>query len=229
MKKIILVIVLFASITIPTLYFVGEIKLSEAFFSGLAVTFGIVPFWTYALSILEWHKTGNGTQPTKVTLLIWATLDVFIFVSYLITNGWNIMTYMLLSYVIGAVSITYLAIKYGSWGVNKKERRESFTVLAGAIIGTIAWVIFQSASIGHYLFIVTLLISVLPLIKKIYRQPHTEDLKSWFLWFVANNITLYTTIKNGWTVENGLLTSVYFVLYIVILIPLIRFYLKKRK
>ncbi len=229
MKKLILMALAIAGV-MSVIFANSDMSLAKAIVSGLAFGFGIVPFLSYAQSIVQWHKTGVGTEPSKVTLIIWATLDIFMFASYYIANGWNTMTYMLLAYMLGAISVSYLALKYGSWGADKKTRRESFIVLGGAGIGLLAWWFFHSASIGHYLFILTLSISVLPLIKKVYQKPWSEDLNSWLMWFMANNFTLFSILYfDGWTIENGLLTGIYFVLYLILLFPMLNFVFMSRK
>lgn len=226
-KKIILMLFV-TSLSMLSVLTLNEMIFSKALLTSLAFAFGSVPFITYAMSIYQHHKTGKGTLPTRVTLLIWAFLDVVMFITYLKENGWNTMTYMLLAYMIGALSVSYMALKYGTWGLTRKERRDSFIVLFGASVGISAWLFYNSALLGHYLFIATLSISVLPLIKKIYQKPWTEDFQSWIMWFIANNFTLVSIFFiDGWNIENGLLTVVYFILYIILLFPMVRFWIDK--
>ncbi len=196
----------------------------EKIFSALSFVLAMIAFMRYTYTIGKSAKKDGSLRPSNIVILLLGVMDVLLFITYVSENTWDTMAYMLLSYVIGGTLLFLSLLRYGKWSMNKEEKRESTIVILGALFGMFLWYHYKSAILGHYLLVLINIIIFVPLIKKVIREPWTEDLVSWLLWFSANLFSLLPLLVSGkWTIENGLLTSVYFILYTLVIIPMISF------
>jgi hypothetical protein len=151
---------------------------------------GVIAFlsiWPYVISILKGH-----TKPSRSAYAIWALVEVVTAVTY-IASGARSTIWVILTWAFSAVLIFILSIKYGMGGHSKLD----LTCLAIALIAITIWITTKSPIAALYASIIAGKLSYLPIIKKSYLTPETENTLSWGMVVFAAILNLFalTTLR----------------------------------
>jgi len=146
--------------------------------AGILAIGGYVP---YIISILR-----GKTRPERATWLIWTIVGGLLAFSFLASGDKNAI-WVPMGYFLGPFITALLSIRYGYTVWSKLD---TFCVIA-ALLSILPWVFSKDATL-------TLLINVfidstgaLPTVIKTYREPETEDLTAWIVFFIANTLELF--------------------------------------
>ncbi|AFY95555.1 hypothetical protein Cha6605_4637 [Chamaesiphon minutus PCC 6605] len=101
-----------------------------------------------------------------------------------------------ITYIIGPVVTSLLAIKFGEGGWTKLDR----ICLVGVGIGLILWGLYRSPSIALGINIGIDFLGALPTIRKSFRRPDDENLLAWLLFSVANALNLLAIDRWMWQI-----------------------------
>lgn len=146
--------------------------------AGILALSGYIP---YIYSIIA-----GKTRPNRATWFIWTIIGGLLAFSYLAEGDQNSI-WLPIGYFLGPLIVAILSLRYGyaEW-----TRLDTICIVAAAI-SIVPWVLSDNA-------IMTLVINVLidttgaiPTLVKTYREPETEDLTAWAIFFAANTIQLF--------------------------------------
>ncbi|TAL14032.1 hypothetical protein EPN95_04380 [Patescibacteria group bacterium] len=140
--------------------------------SGILAVIQAVP---YIISILM-----KKTRPARASYAIWSVLQTISAASYLASGATDTKwTPIVLAF--SAVIIFSLSIKYGMGGFNKFD----ITCLSIAAIAIVLWLTTSNPAFAVYASLAASSIAFLPVIKKSFLTPKTENTLSWTLYAVA--------------------------------------------
>lgn len=146
--------------------------------AGILAVFGYVP---YIISILL-----GKTRPNRASWFIWTIVGGLLAVSYIAEGDFHAI-WVPLGYFFGPLITAILSLRYGYavW-----TRFDTICIVV-AILSLIPWYLSNDATLT---LIINLLIDAsgaLPTILKTYREPHTEDVTAWVIFFVANTMEMF--------------------------------------
>ncbi|HSE60849.1 MAG TPA: hypothetical protein VLA88_00985 [Candidatus Saccharimonadales bacterium] len=95
--------------------------------------------------------------------------------------------WLALVYAVLQLVVFILSFKYGVGGLGKLD----VACLIGAFMGIAGWIITDNPVVALYLSIFAELMGWLPLFKKVYAQPKTENTLSWVIGTVAAFVNLF--------------------------------------
>lgn len=146
--------------------------------AGILALAGYVP---YIYTIL----TGN-TRPNRATWFIWTIVGGLLAFSY-IAEGDQHSIWLPLGYFFGPLIVAILSLRFGyaEW-----TRLDTFCIVA-AIISVIPWILSDNATITLIINLLIDMTGAIPTLVKTYREPETEDLTAWLIFFAANTLQLF--------------------------------------
>ena len=138
--------------------------------SGLVYIVGFVP---YIIAVLS-----NSTKPTKVSWLIWISLDIITLVGMIANKTVN---GQMIGVVTGGSFVLILALIKGDPGWSKLDR----FCLAGALVGIILWAVFQNPLLGILVSQIVIFLGSIPTFVSAWKDPKRENKLSWTLWWIS--------------------------------------------
>lgn len=154
--------------------------------AGIVSLTGFIPYW--------WAIWQGRTRPSRATWWIWSIVGIAIALSYR-ALGADSTIWVPISYVIGPLVTSILAIKFGEGGWSKLDR----ICLIGVGIGLILWGLSRSPSIVLGINIGIDFLGAVPTIRKSYRYPQGENRLAWLLFSVGNGLNLLAIEQ--WTAQ----------------------------
>jgi hypothetical protein len=146
--------------------------------AGILAISGYIP---YIYSII----TGE-TKPNRATWFIWTIVGGLLAFSYIAEGDQNSI-WLPLCYFLGPLMVALLSLKYGyaEW-----SRLDTICIVA-AILSIIPWIYADSASTTLIINLIIDSTGAIPTLVKTFREPETEDLVAWLVFFVANTLQLF--------------------------------------
>lgn len=147
--------------------------------AGILALGGYIP---YIISILA-----GKTQPNRATWFIWTIVGGLLAFSYIAEANDPHSIWLPLGYFFGPLIVALLSLRYGyaQW-----TRLDTICIVA-AVISIIPWVLSDNAT---FTLIINVLIDstgAIPTLVKTFKEPETEDLTAWTIFFVANTLQLF--------------------------------------
>ena len=147
---------------------------------GAAGFISLVGFVPYARSVIR-----GGTRPSYATWLVWTVVGVLLFASYDAGAG-GTARWVPLTDALGPAAIAAIASRYRVSELSRLER--GCLVLAG--LSVVAWVLTGSPLSTLTINLLIAFLGALPTLWKTYRDPASESILAWRLFFVANTLNL---------------------------------------
>lgn len=161
----------------------------QPFLSVLAGALEIIGFLPYIRAILK-----GETKPMKASWIIWATLDAITLAGMYAENTVN---GQILAAVIGASTVTVLAMRYGTPGWTTLEKY----CLVGAVLGIGLWQVFGSPVLGIVTSLSLISLGSIPTFLSAWHDPSKEDRTGWtFFWL--SSIAAVSAIPS-WTLADA--------------------------
>jgi hypothetical protein len=133
------------------------------------------------------YETVKGeTRPNKATWIIWTIVGGLLAFSYLAEQGLS-SSWLPLGYFLGPLVVAILSFWYGysTW------TRMDVVCIIAAGISIIPWILSNNPTLTLLINIFIDSAGAIPTLIKTYYEPHTEDLKAWLIFFIANTIQLF--------------------------------------
>lgn len=146
----------------------------------IAGVLALISFFPYLRSILQ-----GKTKPNRATFAIWSGVNIVTIASY-IASGARTTIYIGLVYATFQLVILGLSFKYGMDGFKPLD----IVCLIGATIGVILWITTKNPQLALYSGIAAEAFGYLPVLKKSYLYPHTEDTTAWVISAVGATLNL---------------------------------------
>lgn len=152
--------------------------------AGIVAFVSIIP---YIASILRGH-----TKPSRSAYAIWVVIEILTAASYIAAGARSTM-WVSLAISLSAIIVFFLSFKYGMGGASKLDLW-CLGLAAGAII---CWLTTKNPVIALCMGVLAGKIGYIPVIKKSYLYPETENSLSWVMIAVASflNICALTSLK----------------------------------
>lgn len=146
--------------------------------AGILALAGYIP---YIYSIIA-----GQTRPNRATWFIWTIVGGLLAFSY-IAEGDQHSIWLPLGYFFGPLIVAILSLRYGyaEW-----TRLDTICIVA-AIISIIPWVLSDNATMTLVINVIIDSTGAIPTLVKTYREPETEDLTAWLIFFIANTLQLF--------------------------------------
>lgn len=160
------------------------------YIAGMLALGGYIP---YIIAILR-----GQTKPNRATWLIWTIVGGLLAVSYIAAGENSKSIWLPIGYFVGPFFTALLSIRYGysAW-----SKLDSICVLL-ALLSLIPWLLTHNPITTLAINVFIDLLGAVPTLVKTYREPETEDLTAWFIFFVANTLQLFA-------IETWNLTALY--------------------
>lgn len=151
---------------------------------------GIVAFCSVIPYIISIFK--GKTKPSRASYAIWSVVEIVWVTSY-IAAGATTTKWTGIVFAISAVLIFILSLKYGMGGLNAFD----IPCLILAALAILIWVTTKNPILADYMSTLAIFLGYLPIIKKAYLWPETENTLSWVLYAVATilTVTALTTLQ----------------------------------
>lgn len=146
--------------------------------AGVLAIGGYIP---YIYSILA-----GKTQPNRATWFIWTIVGGLLAFSY-IAEGDQHSIWLPLGYFVGPLMVALLSLRYGyaEW-----TKLDTICIVA-AIISVIPWILSDNATLTLLINVIIDSTGAIPTLVKTFREPETEDLTAWLIFFIANTLQLF--------------------------------------
>ena len=152
--------------------------------AGIIAFLNVIP---YVVSIFQ-----KKTKPSRSAYAIWLVIDVVTAASY-IASGATTTIWTFLGFGLTTVIIFGLSLKYGMGGLHKLD----ILCMSIALLAILAWVTTKDPTLALYASLSAKLIGYIPIIKKSYLYPQTENTLAWNMTAAASllNIVALTSLK----------------------------------
>jgi len=126
------------------------------------------------------------TKPERAGWAIWLVVSFLVLISYY-ASGARETILLNVTYVLYPLIVFTLSFKYGVGGFTKFD----IYCLIGAAIGVAVWIYTRDSFKALLINTAIDSIGLLPTLKKVYRQPQTENKLSWQLGMLAAFVNLF--------------------------------------
>jgi len=169
---------------------------------------GVVQLWGYWLH----NKTATHTD-SAVSWAIWG-LGSFItwFLYAELVNDW-VKEFLPLLCMFAAFA-TFL--RYAFKGYFSKPDKIDLFVLVLDVIIIAYWFVYQEATWANLFIQIDVIISFIPMLRSVWKKPHSEDPKPWLVWSVAYLLLTLTVIMRWESWWELLYPLNYFVLHFAV-------------
>lgn len=152
----------------------------------IAGILAVVQAIPYIVSILR-----GKTKPARASYAIWSVVQIISVVSY-VASGATDTKWVPIALTLSAIAIFALSFKYGMGGLSKLD----IGCLGIAAIAIVLWVTTNDPALAVYASLVASTIAYIPIVKKSYLLPGTENTLSWTLYAIAVlfNVCALTTL-----------------------------------
>jgi len=153
-----------------------------------AVVFGIsagiidlISFYPYIRSILR-----GETKPQRAAFAIWSLVGILTLFSYF-ASGARDTIWLVLVYSVMQLFVFGLSFKYGMGGLSKLDISCMFLALLGATL----WIVTRNPLTALYCSIFIETLGFIPIIRKVFMMPETENTPAWTLSIIAAILNLF--------------------------------------
>jgi len=147
----------------------------------VAGVLSLAAFVPFVIAILR-----KKARPSRASWFIWAVVGLMLGASYFSSGARNTM-WVPISYIIGPITIAILSIPYGEGGWTRFDR----FCLGTSALSLVLWIIFKDPLIALCINIFIDVLGALPTIRKVYKDPASEDKLTWLLFGSGNLANLF--------------------------------------
>jgi hypothetical protein len=183
------------------------------FISLIGVLSGIVQIAGYFIYLR--HVTAGNVRPNTASWSIWAFGAVLESLSYLYLAQDIFKSILPIACALCAVLFFIYCIFKGHFG--KISKFETAIVIIDIVI-TLVWYITSSPLIANILFIITAVISFVPIIIHVFKNPKNEAAPPWIIWTIAYGLQIITVSGRFEKVDDLFYPIVFFILHLIVAI-----------
>lgn len=157
--------------------------------AGIITLLGFVP---YCHAIVQ-----GRTKPNQATWWIWSIVGIMLASSYWASGATHTL-WVPLSYIIGPIVTTALAMRYGASQWSRFDR----LCILGAFISLILWILLRSPQVALVINLIIDLFGALPTIRNAWHRPQDEDLTSWLIFTCGNALNVLAIDRWTWEIAS---------------------------
>lgn len=128
---------------------------------------------------------GN-TKPARAAYAIWILVDIVTLTSY-VASGGRSTSWVFLAATISTTIIFFLSWKYGMGGFNKLD----LVCVGLAVLAILLWMTTKDPATALYTSLAAKVLGYLPIIRKSYVYPNTENSLSWGICAAGSILNLF--------------------------------------
>jgi len=178
---------------------------------SLGISAGLVQIAGYFLYV---GKINIGRiKPNTASWTIWAFGAVLESASYVFVTGDWVKNILPVACALSAVLIFMYCLRNGHF--SNPSKFEWFLVFLDCI-AIFVWWWYSSAVYANFLLVITAVISFLPIVLHVWKDPTVEDAKPWFVWTLAYCIMSIVVIARWEKWEDLIYPAVFLVLHMII-------------
>ncbi len=181
----------------------------------ISIYLGILSGVLQIIGYVEYFKKvfGGRIRPNAASWGIWAFGAVLESSSYLFVSRDWVKDILPITCATLAVIFFLIAFKRGFF--SKPTKFEQILVIIDILI-LLFWLITSSAILANILFLLSAIVSFIPIIRHVYNDPFAEHAQPWFFWTAAYAAMCVTVIMRweGW--EAFLYPLLFLVLHLII-------------
>jgi hypothetical protein len=166
---------------------IGQLNLG--LLAGIITLLGFVP---YCIAIVQ-----GRTKPNQATWWIWSIVGIMLASSYW-ASGATQTLWVPISYVIGPIITTALAMRYGASQWNRFDR----LCILGALASLLLWLLLRSPQVALVINLIIDLCGALPTMRNARRRPQDEDLTGWLFFTVGNGLNVLAVDRWTWEIAS---------------------------
>lgn len=157
-------------------------------YSILGILSGVVCGIGYLPYIYATIKKKN--KPHPFSWILWSVLNLVSLITYMGLGAHETMPLAIMNFI-GPLVIAIMSIKYWVGSFSKFD----YVCLFLSAFSVLIYLVFHSASTALTFNLVADFLVYLPTMRKAYREPETEDLLTWILFFIANILSVFAISK----------------------------------
>jgi hypothetical protein len=138
-----------------------------------------------------------------VSWSVWTLLGVLILASYRAVGAENTI-WLAIATAVGPFAILLLALRHGQGGASRLD----IVCLLAALAGIGVWAFTSDAFAGLLCFLAADVMGAVPTVAKVWREPYSEPLPAWLLWFAGSAFQLAAVER--WSVAIALFPLYFF-------------------
>jgi hypothetical protein len=169
----------------------SDIKVVAGWVAGILSLFAYIP---YSRAILK-----RETRPNRATWFIWTLVSFLTLASYW-SSGARETIWVPVIYVVMSLTTALLSLKYGEGGWTRFDKWCIFVAATSAML----WRLSGSPLVALILSLAIDFAGALPTIRKVWKDPASEDRFAWSLFFSGNISNLFAVKE--WTFAVALYT-----------------------
>lgn len=135
-----------------------------------------------AFILYYWQNKTGQSKPNAATWGIWAFLATLNALSYREMTGDVVATLQFFTGSVGGILLFLYVLTFGKFSWLKPRE---WGLLALGIFAVLVWWKFRSATWANMIILVAVVISFIPTLEGVWRDPFTETPRSWVLWTLA--------------------------------------------
>ncbi|MFH2106571.1 MAG: hypothetical protein ABII22_04870 [Candidatus Micrarchaeota archaeon] len=195
----------------------SELVLDANTIGMIAGFISLIAFIPYIHSVLK-----SGKKPNRASWWIWTFAGILLTISHYSLGG-HTTIWVPLTIILGPLAVAIISLKYGEGGWTTFDK----CCIASVLVSVLVWFIL-GPQFTLYINIAIDFLGALPTIRKVYRNPNSESLTAWSLFFIADFINLFAI--QVWKLD-VIIYPVYLTLLCVAVVSLIlrRCFIKVKK
>lgn len=147
----------------------------------IAAAISFLAFVPYIVATLKGRN-----RPNRATWIIWTAVGVSLLASYAAAGARETL-WLSVANLVAFVAVLALSYKYGEGGWTPFDA----ACLFGAAFGFVLWWWFDSPLPTLFTGLFVDLVGALPTVRKVWKNPGSEDLFTWVLFVAANVLNLF--------------------------------------
>lgn len=139
-----------------------------------------------AYIVYNWQVLTGKSQPQSASWGVWALLAIlnaFLFRD-IVVNWFSALQFFVGT--VGAIGTFLVAWWYGKL---KRPTGEERVLLGVCLFGVVVWKVFHSAEWASILVLSVIIVSFMPTITAVWKDPHVDKVIAWWIWTAGFGVT----------------------------------------
>lgn len=173
----------------------------QLFLYTLIVTLGLA---SYAIG--AWKMLRNEYSPSTFSRVVWVLLAINSFAGVWLSNSSVASVLLAVVSLLGCITMCLISFVKGT----KEMGHLEYFCLALLVLSIIVWVFFRAPLVNLIISLGAHFIGAAPTYKKVWRNPQSENIAFWSLFFLASVLSIFTS---DWSALKTIIYPLYFALF----------------
>lgn len=170
----------------------------------LYISIAILGLSSYAIG--AWKIICNEYSPSTFSRIVWVLLTINSFAGVILSNGSQASILLAAIALIGNITICGLSLFKGT----KEMGNIEYVCLGLLVLSVLIWIFFRAPLINLIISLIAHFIGAAPTYKKVWRDPKSENMAFWSLFFLASVLSVFAS---DWFSLKTIILPLYFALF----------------